>query len=144
MSIRFPLLLATVALLPACSGKTLYQSFNGVAPAVLPDSAYACSKRTLESMGFKTWRTNADTREYIGRRTATQARQSNVLARRWFDQMELQVTADSAGGTVINSRASSYQETETQRGPTQEQQSVAKDAKLAADSMFATCGFQPT
>lgn len=142
MTIRLPLVLAAAMLLPACSGKTLYQSFNAVAPETIPDSAYACSKRTLESMGFRTWRTNADTREYIGRRNSTQPRQSNVLARRWFDQMEVQVAADSTGSAIINARASSYQETETQRGPTQEQQSVAKDAKNAADSLFARCGFK--
>jgi hypothetical protein len=143
MSIRLSLLLSVV-LLPACSGKTLYHSFTGVAPDVLPDTAYACTRRTLESMGFKTWRTNPQTLEYIGRRNAAQPRQSNVLARRWFDQLELQVTADSAGGTLVSSRASSYLETETQRGPTQEQQSVAKAAKNAADSLYARCGFRQT
>lgn len=141
---RLPIVLAAVVLLPACSGKTLFQSFSGVAPEVVPDSAYACTRRSLESMGFKTWRTNPETREYIGRRNATQPRQSNVLARRWFDQMEVQVVGDSTGSAVISARASSFLETETQRGPTQEQQSVAKDAKLAADSLFAKCGFQKT
>lgn len=142
MSIRLPLLLVVATFLPACSGKTLFQSYSGVAPEVIPDSAYACTRRTLESIGFKTWRTNRETLEYIGRRNSAKPRQSNVLARRWFDQLELQVTADSAGGSVINGRASSFLETETQRGPTQEQVSVAQDARNAADSLFARCDFR--
>jgi len=141
MSMRLPLLLAAAALLPACSGKTLYQGVNGVAPEQIPDSAFACTRRTLESIGFKTWRTDRETLAYIGRRNAARPRESNVLARRWFDQLELQVTADSAGGSVIAGRASSFLETETQRGPTQEQVSVAKEAKTAADSLFQKCGF---
>jgi hypothetical protein len=140
MQTNVTLLLAASTFLAGCSGKTLYQDFSAVAPETIPDSAYACTSRGFEAIGFKRWRTNAETREFIGRRRAEEPRQSNVLARRWFDQMDLKVTVDSAGGSIIAARAASFQETETQRGPTQEQTPLHSSAKHAADSVFAKCG----
>jgi hypothetical protein len=140
MRTRFPHLLAAVLVLTGCSGKTLYKTYSGVAPETIPDSAYACSARSLEGLGFKRFRYNPETREFIGRRNSQERRESLVLARRWFDQMELSVLADSVGGSVVNAKGSTFQETNTQRGPTLEQLSVYKDVKGAADSMFAKCG----
>ena len=140
MHTNVTLFVAATALLAGCSGKTLYQDFSAVAPETIPDSAYACTSRGFEALGFKRWRTNPETREFIGRRRATEARESNVLARRWFDQMDLLVAVDSTGGSIITTRAASFRETETQRGPTLEQMSLHSDAKGAVDSVFAKCG----
>jgi hypothetical protein len=140
MTNRILLALAVLPLASACSGKTLYRTYSAAAPETIPDSAYACSARSLESMGFKRFRFDPETREFVGRRNSQERRESLVLARRWFDQMELTVVPDSVGGSVINAKASSFQETNTQRGPTLEQLSIHKDVKGAADSMFAKCG----
>lgn len=141
MSIRLPLLLTGIALTAACAGgKTLYQSYSAVAPASLPDSAYACVGKQLGLLGYKRDRYDSELRWIIARRTAEKPRESNALSRRWYDQLDVQVSPDSAGGTAMTVKASSFLETNTQRGPTTDETPVYKEAEFAADSLIKACG----
>lgn len=137
---RIPFYAGLIAVVAACSSKTLYRSYNAVAPETLPDSMYACVNKQLDSLGFKRNQYNVETRTITGRRTATTPRESNVLARKWYDQIDVAVTPELNGGTNMMVKASSYIETNTQRGPTTEQTGVYDGVVLAADSLVAACG----
>lgn len=140
MKSRIPLYLAGIAVVAACSSKTLYQEIGAVAPEILPDSMYTCVGKQLDSLGFKRNRYDMDTKFISARRTATAARESNALARKWFDQIDVTVTPDNTGATTMLVRASSFMETNTQRGPTTTETRAYPAALAAADSLIAACG----
>jgi hypothetical protein len=139
---RIPFYTAIVVIAAACSSKTLYRSYTAVAPESLPDSMYACVNKQLDSLGFKRNQYNVETRTVTSRRTSTTPRESNALARKWYDQLTVAITPELNGGTNMDVRASSFIETNTQRGPTTDETPVYKDALSAADSLIAACGAQ--
>lgn len=131
-----------VAIVAACSSKTLYRSYSAVAPESLPDSMYACVNKQLDSLGFKRNQYNTEARTITSRRTSATPRESNALARKWYDQLDVAVTPELNGGTNMLVKASSFLETNTQRGPTTDETPVYKDAVTAADSLIKACGAQ--
>jgi hypothetical protein len=141
MSNRLPVLLTTIALTAACAGKTFYQSYSGLAPQTLPDSAYACVGKQLGVLGFKRDRYDAEQRWISARRVATKPRESSAASRRWYDQLDVQITPDSAGGATIRMKAGSFLETNTTRGPTTDQTPLYRDVEFAADSLIKACGW---
>lgn len=139
MRTRSLLILFGIALGAGCS-KTLYHSYNAVAPAVLPDSAYTCIVKELQTLGFKRTAYNTEDRTVSGQRVAKEPRESNALAREWYDQLDVKVLPSAAGGADMTVKASSFMVVSTQRGPTAEEHETYKQAELAADSLIAACG----
>ncbi len=140
MRTRSSLFLFAIALSVGCGSKTLYHSYNAVAPAVLPDSAFVCVAKELETLGFKRTAYNTEDRTISGQRTAKTPRESNALAREWYDQLDVKLLPGNAGGTDMTVKASSFMVVATQRGPTAEEHDTYKEAEVAADSLITACG----
>jgi hypothetical protein len=129
--------LLALAVLANCAG-TLASTIRGPSRLGLPE-AFECAQQELAALGYKPGAFDREAGRLTAQKADPRARRPHTLFRRVVDRIEVEVNA-AEGGSQLVVRGRTVAEFDSQRGPTEEEESASATARADAGTLLERCG----
>ncbi len=133
----------TVVGLGACANKSLTSTGTAATPMPAP-AVFTCVREEIKKVGFTQESYDETDFRVVARQYNENATRPDVQFRRLVDRIAF--TARPAGGdsiTTVTAEASTFAQSMTYRGPTEQQEGTSDNAKAAARAVLDRCTTKP-